>query len=375
MLSLEREKQSQREERHRDFIYISGAAALIEMSHKPTEAKTSLWQLVLRCIQSLLGPKIRLENVGMTLSLGNKSIAEGSYSNVLIGIDVNSLKKYAVKKMLIQSKEAESNIKNEVEAFNRFHHKNIIPYIGHTYQLKNNMRIIYMVFPLIQRGNLRQQLNNIIERKSKKLDLIHVLKSITAITEALSILHNYHPSYVHNDIKPENILISDDGQPLLTDFGSVRLADLYVSNRSDSIRIAEVSSQFCTPQYRPPELYDPPVSIQLDHRTDVWGIGCLLFAWYYGYAPFELTYNKAGQTIATECTYLRILSCNISYPTPLTEPDHTLKALVAYILVHDISNRPNTSQVLDKLEETINRLQHVYYDPARGKDTSISLHV
>ena len=39
--------------------------------------------------------------------------------------------------------------------------------------------------------------------------------------------------------------------------------------------------------YRPPELFDPAIDMVLDCRTDIWSLGCLLFAWWYGYSPFE----------------------------------------------------------------------------------------
>ena len=43
--------------------------------------------------------------------------------------------------------------------------------------------------------------------------------------------------------------------------------------------------------YRSPELFDPPLGLTLDARTDIWSAGCLLFAWWYGYSPFECEFN------------------------------------------------------------------------------------
>ena len=72
---------------------------------------------------------------------------------------------------------------------------------------------------------------------------------------------------------------------MLTDFGSVRLANLTINTRSDSLQLADEAAQYCTMSYRAPELFDPPRSSSLDSRTDVWGIGCLLFSWWFGYSP------------------------------------------------------------------------------------------
>jgi serine/threonine protein kinase len=60
-----------------------------------------------------------------------------------------------------------------------------------------------------------------------------MLRGFQSICEALDCLHNSNPAYVHNDVKPDNILIGDDGRVFLTDFGSVSPADRVVETRAD----------------------------------------------------------------------------------------------------------------------------------------------
>ena len=48
------------------------------------------------------------------------------------------------------------------------------------------------------------------------------------------------------DIKPENILIADDGKPLLTDFGSTRLANISVDSRAQALQVADMAAQHST---------------------------------------------------------------------------------------------------------------------------------
>ena len=57
------------------------------------------------------------------------------------------------------------------------------------------------------------------------------------------------------------------------------------------------------------------------YRTDVWAIGCLLFAWYYGYSPFECEFIENTSNVrVVECTHLRVLS-KVPSPTKKTMDD------------------------------------------------------
>ncbi len=104
--------------------------------------------------------------------------------------------------------------------------------VDHITLVENNVKVVYMLFPLMQRGSLRDVLNERMNDHGLKISLLEVISDFVAICEALNVLHTFKPAYVHQDIKPENILIGNDGKPYLTDFGSVRLADVPIRDRS-----------------------------------------------------------------------------------------------------------------------------------------------
>jgi serine/threonine protein kinase len=110
--------------------------------------------------------------------------------------------------MLLQSRDLETCARTEVESFQRFHHPNILPLISFTIRPESGRgegsgRAMYMLFPLVENGSLRNILNRRERQLATKPKLREVLTDFTAICEALNVLHSFQPSYVHQDIKPE----------------------------------------------------------------------------------------------------------------------------------------------------------------------------
>lgn len=165
----------------------------------------SFWNVISTCLQIIFGKRLKFDEAGITVCVTKTPVGEGSYSDVLKGIDVNNFRKYAIKKMLIQSEESEQNIKNEIESFNRFRHPHILTCLAHQYCIdrKREINVAYLVFPFIKSGNLRQLLDAILSKKLNQLDYFKLLNDWKAIAEALLVLHSFSPAYVHNDLKPE----------------------------------------------------------------------------------------------------------------------------------------------------------------------------
>jgi serine/threonine protein kinase len=168
-------------------------------------------------------------NVKVTLL---HTIGEGAYSFVYIAEGQHiqqrggtlslqqqgqgQVQKYAVKKMFLQSKDLESCAMTEVESLQRFQHPNILKLISYVKRDEGRaggggggggqgggQQVMYMLFPLIENGSLRNVLNRRERQVSMKPKLREVLTDFTAVCEALNVLHSFQPSYVHQDIKPE----------------------------------------------------------------------------------------------------------------------------------------------------------------------------
>jgi hypothetical protein len=83
----------------------------------------------------------------------------------------------------------------------------------------------------------------------------------------------------------------------------------------------------------------------------VWSLGCLLFAWWFGYSPFECEF--VGDTIrVVECSSLRVLAA-IPRPATPTRADAVVLQVVEWILVKDCAVRPYTSDVIERVREVL----------------------
>ncbi len=348
----------------------------------------SLWDSLLKLLYSFLYPRsvVVFPNSNRKIYIEQKKVlGEGAFACVYCGYDINigwnygdkQPKGYAVKKMFIQSSENECDAANEISSLKRFKHPNIIPLLDYISNCTEGDRIVtYLLFPLMSKGSLRQVLNKQIEcgktgYRNKKLSSINtssndlsvdrptiygVLNDFISICSAYNLLHTSAPSYVHGDIKPENILIADDNTPMLTDFGSTRLSDIVISTRAVALQVSEQAAQYCTISYRAPELFDPPKGITLCSRTDVWGLGALLYAWWFGYSPFEIEFNEnSGAIRVVNCSYLKILA-NIPRPKNPSDDDNYILDLVQWMLNKDISTRPYTSDVIERVKDLLRKI-------------------
>jgi serine/threonine-protein kinase len=131
---------------------------------------------------------------------------------------------------------------------------------------------LYYVMPYIEGESLRERID-----REGKLDTKEAIRLTDQIASALS--HAHARGLVHRDIKPENILLAGD-QAIVADFGIARAVEAAGRERLTGTGIA-----VGTPAYMSPE--QAMGQAEVDARSDVYALGCVVYEMVVGRAPFE----------------------------------------------------------------------------------------
>ncbi|SMQ50889.1 unnamed protein product [Zymoseptoria tritici ST99CH_3D7] len=106
-------------------------------------------------------------------------------------------------------------------------------------------------------------------------------------------------SYAHGDIKPANLMISDDGTSgILMDLGSLVPVPRKITSRAAALAEQDRAAEFCTMPYRAPELFDVKTNTSIDTKVDIWSLGCTLYACLVGKSPFEARSEETGGSLS-----------------------------------------------------------------------------
>ncbi|HOJ50370.1 MAG TPA: serine/threonine-protein kinase [Spirochaetota bacterium] len=104
----------------------------------------------------------------------------------------------------------------EIKVLKNIKHPNIPAYIDDFSFIKNNDQYFVLVQKYIKGKSLKQLIED-----GKRFSIQEVENILKSLLEVLVYLHNLQPPIIHRDIKPNNIIIGEDGKPYLVDFGSV----------------------------------------------------------------------------------------------------------------------------------------------------------
>ncbi|EGF83144.1 hypothetical protein BATDEDRAFT_8115, partial [Batrachochytrium dendrobatidis JAM81] len=241
-------------------------------------------------------------------SLG-KTIGQGAFSKVKIAIHRETGEKVAIKvidKKLMEQKAQKSkaiHLERELQLMMRLDHPNIVK----IYQVLETDDECFVVMEYAKGGELMDYIaarGYLTEKEARKF--------FRQIVSALD--HCHLASVVHRDLKLENLLISQERNVLISDFGL---------GRTFNPDVQEYMKTFCgTPNYAAAELVSgiPYVGV----KADIWAMGVVLYIMMTGRAPFQ------GETISLLYRHIKAVEYHIpNYFSP------SLCDLLSKILVRD----------------------------------------
>ncbi|XP_054822921.1 probable receptor-like protein kinase At5g18500 isoform X1 [Prosopis cineraria] len=199
-------------------------------------------------------------------------IGEGGYGVVYRGQLING-SPVAIKKILNNiSGQAEKEFRVEVEAIGHVRHKNLVRLLGYCIEGTHRM----LVYEYVNNGNLEQWLHGAM-RHHGYLTWEARMKILLGTAKALAYLHEaIEPKVVHRDIKSSNILVDDDFNAKVSDFG---LAKLLGAGKSHVTTRVMGTFGYVAPEYANTGL--------LNEKSDVYSFGVMLLEAITGRDPVD----------------------------------------------------------------------------------------
>ena len=224
-----------------------------------------------------------------------KELGRGAMGTVYLGRDPKINREVAIKTLSYASVDAESleevkeRFLQEAEAAGNLAHPNIVT----IYDVGEERDMAYMAMELLTGHQLTENC-----RENNLLPVKRVLELVSAVAEALQYAHSN--GVVHRDIKPDNIILLENGKVKVADFGIARV--ISASRTQTGVILG-------TPSYMSPEQAE---GLRVDGRSDLFSLGVVFYELLSGKKPFT------GDSIAN----LMYAIANASYvPLPKVAPD------------------------------------------------------
>jgi 5'-AMP-activated protein kinase catalytic alpha subunit len=220
-----------------------------------------------------------------------KTLGKGTFGKVKIGTHEPTSEKVAIKileKQKIKDTSDIERVTREIHILKLIRHPNIIQ----LYEIIETSRKLYLIMEYASGGELFDYIVN-----KSRLDESEACRFFHQIISGVEYIHQL--GIVHRDLKPENMLLDDDKNIKIVDFGL-----------SNTYNPAEMLQTACgSPCYAAPEMIAGNKYHGL--KVDLWSCGVILFAMISGFLPFE--------DPVTANLYKKILTCEYSVPGWVSE--------------------------------------------------------
>jgi serine/threonine protein kinase len=178
-------------------------------------------------------------------------------------------------------------------------------------------RMPYLVMPYIERGSTMKRIGEFTEKEAWRF--------LHDVASGLAYLHGRIPPVIHQDIKPDNVLMGEDGVFLITDFGiSTKMRTTLPNNpaTAGSMTMAYAAPERWSKKNRP------------TMASDIWALGASIFELLTGYAP----YGELGGGLQFNGAEIPELEGKWS---------RELNEIVEYCLQREPGERPTANEIVE----------------------------
>lgn len=194
-------------------------------------------------------------------------LGEGGIATVYLAVQDNLNREVALKVMHVASAQDErigERFLREARIVARLTHPHIVP----LYDVGKVDNYYFLSMEYLPKHDLTAR----IKQGMTAGQILRVAKSIASALDAA-----HQKSYIHRDVKPDNILFRADGTPVLTDFGIAKPI-------SDGMAMEQIGEVMGIPHYMSPEQIRGE---SVDHRCDLYALGVVIYEMLTGQLPYQ----------------------------------------------------------------------------------------
>jgi eukaryotic-like serine/threonine-protein kinase len=254
-----------------------------------------------------VGPEVLAEALSERYAL-ERELARGAMATVYLARDVHLGRPVAIKVMhpMLATALGAERFLREIEIAKSMAHPLIVP----LYDSGSAGDLLYYIMPYVEGESLYQRL-----QREKRLSLEDALQITHDVAAALGYAHSR--GVLHRDVKPENILLAG-GRALVADFGLARAI-----GAADYRKLTETGVIVGTIYYMSPEQLRE--DRDLDQRTDIYSLGCILYEMLTGGPPYT---GRSLKDLATQILRAPVPSIRRMHPgVPAAVEDGINRAL------------------------------------------------
>ncbi|RMG12805.1 MAG: serine/threonine protein kinase [Planctomycetota bacterium] len=247
-------------------------------------------------------------------------LGRGGMGAVYLAVHKASGRRVALKLLLRPGERQLARFEREAEALRRLRHPSVVDFVDAGRAGEN----AYLALEYLRGGDLQAALD------AGRLGRPQLLRIFAQVARALAAAHRL--GILHRDVKPANVLLDEEGQPKVTDFGLAKILDR-------ETQLTRTNASLGTPYSMAPEQVRGG---EYRATVDTYGLGVALYQALTGHYPFDAE-EKAE-------LFRKILEVPPTPPHRLADVPRPLSELVLWMLEKDPADRPSCRLVAEHLE-------------------------